>query len=66
MRYKPWQDMEEPKMNITKWKKPIINHMIPTTCSGNEKVWSSKILANIRGWGGGKGWIGEAQKFLGW
>ena len=63
MSYKPWQDMEEPKMNITKWKKPIINHMIPTTCSGNAKVWSSKRLANIRGWGGGKGWIGEAQDF---
>ena len=29
--------------------------MIPTTCSGNAKVWSSKRLANIRGWGGGKG-----------
>ena len=55
--------MEKPKMNITKWKKPIINHMIPTICSGNAKVQSSKRLADTGGWGGGKGWVGEAQDF---
>ena len=37
--------------------------MIPTLCSGKAKVWSSERLADIRGSGGGKCSIGEAQDF---
>lgn len=37
--------------------------MIPTICSGKAEVWSSERLADIRAWGGGTGWIGEAQDF---
>ena len=52
---KPWKDIEEPSMHITKWKKPIWKRFQPYDILEKVKLWrqhKDQWLSRVRGGGG--------------
>ena len=66
---KPWKDLEEPKMHIAKWKKPIWKGYILYD-SNYMTFWKSQSYGDSKEISGGQAegwrverWIGRAQIF---
>ena len=60
MSYQLWQDMEEPKMNITKWKKPIyILHDSNYMFWKKQNYVDNKKISGCQGLGWSTGFLGQ-------